>query len=138
MLKIINTAQDSKVREMKALVNGYPCLLEPPIFGPISYDGRCERNIARFARSEGCLQLANEMASKTGISKRYFYTSRSSATHFSGTQLNDMSKFSALNRRYLRISKNTTLEVRIYLHPDLVPIFTDDLLTVTSNAPPKH
>jgi hypothetical protein len=41
-----------------------------------------------------------------------------------------MSKFSALNRRYLRISKNTTLEVRIYLHPDLVSTFTDDLLEV--------
>lgn len=41
-----------------------------------------------------------------------------------------MSKFAALNRRYLRISKNTTLEVRIYLHPDLIPSFTDDLLKV--------
>jgi len=41
-----------------------------------------------------------------------------------------MSKFSALNRRYLRISKNTTLEVRIYLHPDLIPTFTDELLQV--------
>ena len=41
-----------------------------------------------------------------------------------------MSKFSALNRRYLRISPNTTLEVRIYLHPDLIPTFTDDLLKV--------
>src|SRR5271170_5547654 len=43
-----------------------------------------------------------------------------------------MSQFSALNRRYLRISKNTTLEVRIYLHPDLIPAFTDDLLKVRS------
>jgi hypothetical protein len=40
------------------------------------------------------------------------------------------STFSALNRRYLRISKNTTLEVRIYLHPDLIPTFTDELLDV--------
>ena len=41
-----------------------------------------------------------------------------------------MSKFTSLNRRYLRISKNTALEVRIYLHPDLIPTFTDDLLKV--------
>jgi hypothetical protein len=42
----------------------------------------------------------------------------------------EMNKFATLNRRYLRISKNTTLEVRIYLHPDLIPTFTDDLLKV--------
>src|SRR5579859_5912253 len=42
-----------------------------------------------------------------------------------------MSKFAALNRRYLRISKNTTLEVRIYLHPEFIPSFTDDLLKVS-------
>jgi hypothetical protein len=41
-----------------------------------------------------------------------------------------MSTFAPLNRRYLRISKYTTLEVRIYLHPDLIPTFTDDLLKV--------
>ena len=46
------------------------------------------------------------------------------------SQTLQMSKFSALNRRYLRISKNTTLEVRIYLHPDLIPTFTVELLQV--------
>jgi hypothetical protein len=41
-----------------------------------------------------------------------------------------MTTFAPLNRRYLRISKYTTLEIRIYLHPDLIPTFTDDLLKV--------
>jgi hypothetical protein len=49
MLKIVNTAKDSKLREKKALVNDYLCLLEPPISGSIPHDGRCERNIVRFA-----------------------------------------------------------------------------------------